>query len=314
MNNKNGGNKMIKNFFNVLTGEPLPNEQGSSEKYNVPIGLAVMASDAISSVAYAGEEILKVLIGVAGITAYTYLGYTALAIIGLLALVTMSYMQIIKAYPQGGGAYIVAKENIGTKSGLLAGAGLIVSYILTVAVSASAGMSAMASAFPQLANYKVALVIALIVVLTILNLRGVGESSKIFSIPTYIFIFSMIYMIIYGLIKYSLNPSSITPVIVDNSLKHVGDASIFLLLSGFAQGCSALTGVEAVSNSVPNFKEPNQRNANIVMILLSTIILFIFGGSCLVARICQAVPNENMTVLALQQSTEMSLSIFDLIK
>ena len=192
---------MLTKFLDVLLGEPLANEQGSHEKYNIPFGLAIMASDAISSVAYAAQEILFVLI-VLGALAYQWLTWTSFLIIGLLIILTISYIQIIRAYPQGGGAYKVAKENIGTKAGLAAGAGLIISYILTVAVSASAGADAIISAFSSLAEYKVLFVLIIIIVLTILNLRGISESSKIFAIPTYIFIVSMIFMILYGLFKY----------------------------------------------------------------------------------------------------------------
>lgn len=169
---------MLKNIFDVLLGEALSNEQGSHEKYNIPFGLAIMASDAIPSVAYAAQEILFVLI-VLGATAYQWLTWTSFMIIGLLLILTISYIQIIRAYPQGGGAYKVARENIGTKAGLSAAAGLIISYILTVAVSASAGADAIISAFSGLAEYKVPFVLIIIVVLTILNLRGISESSKI---------------------------------------------------------------------------------------------------------------------------------------
>lgn len=296
---------MFKKVMNMLTGKPLPNEQTSSEKYNVPFGLAVMASDAISSVAYAGEEILSVLL-LLGIYAYTWLGYIAFAIVGLLALVTISYMQVIKAYPQGGGAYIVAKENINVVVGLVAGSGLIISYVLTVAVSASAGVSAIISAFPQVMSHRTSLAIFLIVILTILNLRGVGESSKIFSIPTYIFIFSMLFMIIYGVVKHAIDPSSIVPAtIASQNLKQSQDVTMLLVLRAFAQGCSALTGVEAVSNSVPNFKEPSQKNANLVMILLALTIFIIFTGSCYVAKITLAVPDPNITVIA-----QVAMSLF----
>ncbi|MDT8719501.1 APC family permease [Clostridium sp. 19966] len=287
---------MIKKFLDALIGEPLSNEQHAQEKYNVPFGLAIMASDAISSVAYAAEEILSVLVGVIGLLAYTWLGYISLMIIGLLLILTISYIQIIKAYPQGGGAYIVAKENLGVHSGLIAGAALLIDYILTVAVSASSGIAAITSAFSALYPYKIPLVIILIIVLTILNLRGVSESSKIFSIPTYLFIFSMIFMIIFGLIKHALGISS--PSMYTISMKASGDISLFLVLRAFSQGCSALTGLEAVSNSVPNFKDPAQRNAKIVMVCLSTLILFIFGGSSLLTRFYHAIPGEQATVLS----------------
>ena len=282
---------MSKKFSDVLLGEPLANEQGSHEKYNIPFGLAIMASDAISSVAYAAQGILFVLI-VLGPLAYQWLTWTSFMIIGLLIILTISYIQIIRAYPQGGGAYKVAKENLGTRAGLAAGAGLIISYILTVAVSASAGADAITSAFTGLTKYKVIFVLIIIIVLTILNLRGISESSKIFAIPTYIFIFSMIFMIIYGLFKYFVlgihpKPMYSIPTRAAESL------SIVLILRAFSSGCSALTGVEAVSNSVPNFEEPSQKSAKTVMILLAALIFFIFGGTSVLAIFYTAVPIAN---------------------
>ncbi|MDP4146539.1 MAG: APC family permease [Bacillota bacterium] len=282
---------MLKKFLDVLLGEPLANEQSSHEKYNIPFGLAIMASDAISSVAYAAQEILFVLI-VLGMAAYKWLTWTSFMIIGLLIVLTISYIQIIRAYPQGGGAYKVAKENLGTKAGLCAGAGLIIDYILTVAVSASAGADAIISAFSSLTQYKVTFVVTIIIVLTILNLRGISESSKIFAIPTYVFIFSMAFMIIYGLFKYFILGIHTTPM-YSIPTKATEGLSIFLILRAFSSGCSALTGVEAVSNSAPNFQEPSQKNAKIVMILLSALIFFIFGGTSILAIFYTAVPIEN---------------------
>ncbi|GEA29087.1 APC family permease [Clostridium diolis] len=282
---------MLTKFLDVLLGEPLSNEQGCNEKYNIPFGLAIMASDAISSVAYAAQEILFVLI-VLGVAAYQWLTWTSFMIIGLLIILTISYIQIIRAYPQGGGAYKVANENIGKKSGLAAGAGLIISYILTVAVSASAGADAIISAFSNLTEYKVMFVLIIIIVLTILNLRGISESSKIFAIPTYIFIFSMAFMILYGLFKYFILNIHPEPMysIPANTTENV---SIFLILRAFSSGCSALTGVEAVSNSVPNFQEPSQKSAKTVMILLAALIFFIFGGTSVLAIFYTAVPIAN---------------------
>ncbi|MBL4930365.1 APC family permease [Clostridium paridis] len=282
---------MLEKFMNLLIGEPLANEQGSSEKYNIPFGLAIMASDAISSVAYAAQEILFVLI-VLGATAYQWLTWTSFMIIGLLIILTISYIQIIRAYPQGGGAYKVATENIGTKAGLSAGAGLIISYILTVAVSASAGADAIISAFSGLSEYKVLFVVSIIIVLTILNLRGISESSKIFAIPTYIFIFSMVFMIVYGLFKYFVLNIHPEPMYTIPSTA-TENLSLFLILRAFSSGCSALTGVEAVSNSVPNFKEPSQKSAKTVMILLAGLIFFIFGGTSILTIFYTAVPITN---------------------
>lgn len=292
---------MLTKFLDILLGEPLANEQGCHEKYNIPFGLAIMASDAISSVAYAAQEILFVLI-ILGAAAYQWLTWTSFMIIGLLIILTISYSQIIRAYPQGGGAYKVAKENIGTKSGLAAGSGLIISYILTVAVSASAGADAIISAFISLAQYKVIFVLAIIIILTILNLRGISESSKIFAIPTYIFILSMIFMIVYGLFKYfilGIHPEPMYSIPAGTT----EDLSIFLILRAFSSGCSALTGVEAVSNSVPNFKEPSQKSARTVMILLAALIFFIFGGTSILAIFYTAVPIVNGPTVISQIAT-----------
>ncbi len=289
-----GGIKMLNKFMDILIGEPLSNEQGDQEKYNVPFGLAIMASDAISSVAYAAEEILFVLVPVIGLMAFNWLTWTSLMIIGLLIILTISYIQIIRAYPHGGGAYIVAKENLGIKTGLTAGAALLIDYILTVAVSASASVAAITSAFPLLQKHNVLIVVFLIIVITVLNLRGISESSKIFSVPTYIFIVSMIFMIVYGLFKYfvlHISPEMLVPPPGQTDL--LGNISVFLIMKAFASGCSALTGLEAVSNSVPNFREPAQKNARTVMVMLTGLILFIFGGTSFLARFYQAFPVSN---------------------
>jgi amino acid transporter len=287
---------MLKKFLDLLIGKPLPNERSSHERYNVPFGLAIMASDAVSSVSYAAEEILIVLIGVIGLTSYKWLGWISLMIIALLIILTVSYIQIIRAYPQGGGAYMVAKKNINVKSGLVAASALLIDYILTVAVSASAGVAAIISAFPALGEQKITLAVSIIIILTILNLRGVSESAKIFSVPAYLFIVSMIFMIIYGLIKYSLYGAP--EPMVHEQIKATGELSLFLILKAFSSGCSALTGLEAVSNSVPNFKEPAQKNAKTVMVLLGCLILFIFGGTSILARFYQTVPVGYPTVIA----------------
>lgn len=282
---------MLNKIINTLTGEPLSNEQGESEKYNVPFGLAIMASDAISSVSYAAQEILFVLI-VLGVLAYQWLTWTAFMIIGLLVILTISYIQIIRAYPQGGGAYKVAKENLGTLAGLTASAGLIIDYTLTVAVSASAGADAIISAFSSLAPYKVSIVVVVIVVLTLLNLRGISESSRIFAIPTYLFIVSMLVMIFYGLFKVFVLHIEPEPQF-DIPTKAAENLSLFLILKAFSSGCSALTGLESVSNSVPNFKADSQHNAKIVMLLLAGLILLIFGGSSILSIYYKAIPLEN---------------------
>lgn len=299
---------MFSNLKELLIGRALPTSALKHEKFPILFGLAILASDAISSVAYATEEILLVLIPVIGTAAFgKVLGISA-AIIGLLAILVFSYRQTIDAYPNGGGAYTVAKENIGKTAGLIAGASLSVGYILTVAVSMAAATAAITSAFPALATHKISIALGLIFLLTVVNLRGVKESAKVFSIPTYIFVFSMFALIIVGLIKYKLYG---VPVISNTYIPTqvtdiTGLAAIVLLLKAFAAGCSALTGVEAVSNSVPNFKDPSTKNAKIVLILLALLVLIIFGGISILATIYKIAPIPNgPTVLS-----QISASVF----
>lgn len=255
-----------------------------------------MASDAISSVAYAVEEILWILVIAVGLLAYNYLFITSIAIIVLLLILVFSYHQTIDSYPNGGGSYTVARENLGENSGLLAGASLIIDYILTVAVSTSSGTAAITSAIPALLPYKVVLSIFIILIMTIINLRGVRESAKVFAIPTYIFIFSMLTMIITGLIKvYVFNQ---TPQSLHEIPQATKDMTLFLMVRAFAAGCSGLSGVEAVSNAVPNFKDPSQKNAKLVLSLLALSVLAIFGGVAFLSTLYHAVPNHEVTVLS----------------
>lgn len=280
----------------VLIGKPLKNEDLEDEKMNVLWGLPILSSDAISSVAYAGEEILWVLIPIIGLLSYKYMFFTALGIVGLLLLLVFSYRQTIDHYPNGGGAYIVAKDNLGPKFGLVAGASLIIDYILTVAVSATAATAALTSALPGLFHYKVEITIGVIILLTIGNLRGVRESSKIFGLPTYLFLGSVLFMIVYGIFKVTV--LGVAPAAVTEIPNATGSISIFLILRAFAAGCTALTGVEAVSNGIPNFTAPAQKNAKIVLGLLAAIVLFMFGGTSYLATLYHAVPNHEVTVIS----------------
>ncbi len=287
-----------------LIGRPLKNEDLHDEKLNIFWGLPILASDAISSVAYAGEEILIVFIGVIGLLSYKYLFLTALAIGLLLIFLVFSYRQTIDCYPNGGGAYIVAKDNLGVTPGLFAGSALIVDYILTVAVSASAGTSALISMMGFLSNFRVEITIFLIVMMTLGNLRGVKESSRMFGVPTYIFLISMFTMIIVGVVKVTFFhqiPTAAFPV-----PEATGSITIFLALRAFSAGCTALTGVEAVSNSIPNFRDPAQKNAKIVLMLLALLVLSIFGGTSYLATMYHAVPHENSTVLS-----QIAYSVFN---
>ncbi|MHC1684091.1 MAG: APC family permease [Clostridiaceae bacterium] len=290
----------IKRF---LIGNPLKTEQLNHEKFNVLWGLPILSSDAISSVAYASEEILLVLIPIIGMAAFSNLLYIALSIVALLFILVFSYRQTIDSYPKGGGSYIVSKDNLGTTPSLIAASSLTIDYILTVAVSTSAGTAAITSAFPGLLQYKIEIALLLISLLALGNLRGMKESSKIFGMPTYLFIFTIISMIVYGIIKsaiFGISPTTIhtSP---DSGLIPSSTSSsltIILFLKAFSAGCTALTGVEAVSDGIPNFKEPAQKNAKIVLGILAMIVLVVFGGVSYLASIYKAVPSHDVTVLA----------------
>ena len=287
---------MFSELRELLIGKTLKTEELEGEKLNVLWGLPILSSDAVSSVAYAGEEILIVLIGVIGFMAYKYMFYAALCIVLLLLILVFSYMQTIDSYPCGGGSYIVAKDNLGVTPGLTAGAALTIGYVLTVAVSISAGTAAITSAMPSLFPHKVAIALTLLLIITIGNLRGVKESSKLFGVPTYIFIISCVVLIVTGIVRHYIfgySPASLFPM-----PQQIGDITLFLFLRAFASGCSGLTGVEAVSNGIPNFKEPAQKNAKAVLILLGFLVFFIFLGLSFLATIYHAVPVEHMTVLA----------------
>lgn len=280
----------------LLIGRTLKTDELKDEKFNVFWGLPILSSDAISSVAYAGEEILWVLVPILGLMSYKYMFYAALCIVFLMFLLVFSYRQTIDNYPNGGGAYIVAKDNLGTIPGLTAGASLTIDYILTVAVSSSAGTAAITSAFPSLLPHKISITIGFIILLTIGNLRGIRESSKIFGIPTYLFMISVLSMIVIGMVKVYI--FGYTPHAMYAIPNATGDIALFLFLRAFASGCTALTGIEAVSNGIPSFKNPAQKNAKIVLGMLAFIVLLIFGGLSYLATLYHAVPNAEVTVIS----------------
>src|SRR6266702_4867495 len=265
----------------VLIGTPIPTSRAEHERLTKTKALAVLSSDVISSVAYATEAILATLI-VAG---SGNLGLTfpiAIAIVCLLGIVALSYRQTIPAYPNGGGSYIVAKDNLGTVPGLIAAASLMIDYVLTVAVSVSAGVLALVTLVPELAPYVVPIHVALVIFITVVNLRGVRESGSIFAIPTYIFIASALLLIIVGSVKSFFiqhDPiiGTFPPVQATESL------TLFLVLKSFAAGCSAMTGVEAISNGVPAFKKPEARNARMTLTWMAVILGTLFIGLTLLA-------------------------------
>lgn len=262
----------------VLIGSPLKSSQQSEEKLTKKKALAIFSSDALSSVAYATEEILLVL-ALIGVSAFHYSLPIAGAIILLLTVVTLSYRQVIKHFPSGGGAYIVAREHLGRYPSLSAGAALMIDYVLTVAVSISSGVAALTSAFPSLLTWKVELCVILIVILTILNLRGVRESASLFAIPTYLFVVTMLIMIVAGVWKLATEGvQGFTETASSSPSQFSTMAIIFLVLRAFSSGCSAMTGVEAISNGVPAFKEPSKKNAIITMIAMSSLLGIMFAG------------------------------------
>ncbi len=256
--------------------------------------LAVLSSDALSSVAYGTEQILIVLMA-AGFAAVWYSIPISIAVLGLLFILILSYRQTIFAYPSGGGAYIVAKTNLGVPVGLLAGGSLLVDYILTVAVSSSAGTDAITSAFPSLHDHRVLIALVMILFLTIMNLRGVTESASVLAIPVYLFVISIFVLIISGVIKYAFGGIHAAAPALGTTVSNV---SLFLLLKAFSSGCSALTGVEAVSNAIPNFKQPSEKNAARTLIMMGTILGAMFIGISLLAYWYGVAPNPKETVVS----------------
>ncbi len=296
--------RMFAKLERLLIGKSLKTKELKSEKFNVFWGFPVLSSDAVSSVAYAGEEILWVLVPLMGLLAYQSMFYVALGIVFLLVLVAHSYRQTINAYPQGGGSYTVAKENLGTIPGLVAGASLMVDYVLTVAVSTSAGTAAIVSAIPALLPYRVEITLFFSVILILGNLRGIRESSKMFGAPTYLFILVILMMIVAGIFKVEVAGYEPEPLYEIPDM--VSDITLLLFLRAFSSGCTALTGIEAVSNSVPGFKAPAQKNAKRVLELMALTILLIFGGVSYLATLYHAVPNPHMTVVA-----QIAYQVFD---
>lgn len=273
---------MFKKVRRVLVGRPLKNEALNEQKMGVLWGLPILASDAISSVAYAGQEILTVLLPVVGVLAFKQLTFVSAAIIILLLILMLSYRQTIDSYPNGGGAYMVAKENLGILAGVTAGAALSVDYTMTVAVSISSGVEQFTTAFPAFKHYSVLIAVVLVLLLMIGNLRGIRESSRIFGVPTYLFIIGIAVLIINGLLRYAGGYRVPEPTDIVSSGKNL---SLLLILTAFSNGCAAVTGVEAVSNAVPNFKSPSTKYAKRVLFLLAMIILILFGGTSVIANL-----------------------------
>jgi amino acid transporter len=273
----------VKNF---LIGTPLSIEHLEEEQIPKWKALAVLSSDALSSVAYATEEVL-IPLSLFAVAAMAWSLPMAMGVALLLIIITLSYQQTISAYPNGGGAYTVASENLGSSAGLVAGGALLIDYILTVSVSVSAGVENISSAIPWLAEHKVIIGVCFIVLIMLLNLRGIKESANIFAYPTYFFIISIFIMMIVGAYKVlSGEIVSHAPVLHET----YPEVPIFLLFRAFASGCSALTGIEAISNGVPIFKKPSQKNAKITMIWMAAILGVFFVGLTVFAHILGIMP------------------------
>jgi amino acid transporter len=280
----------------LFVGSPLATAQARHERLSKASALAVFSSDALSSVAYATEEILLILV-LAGTAALSYSIPIGIAIVVLIAVVVSSYRQTILAYPQGGGAYIVTKDNLGTLPGLVAAGALLIDYVLTVAVSVAAGVAAITSAFPALYDYRIFLGVLFIAGIATVNLRGLRESGSLFAVPTYLFVVSFACMLAYGLVRWLIGWESVPPP-APVAAAMSQDLTIFLVLRAFASGCAALTGVEAVSDGVPAFRHPEARNARIVLAWLGVILISLFMGITFLARHYQVLPRPEETVVS----------------
>jgi amino acid transporter len=274
-------------FRRVLIGEPLPTSQASHQRLSKLKALAVFSSDALSSTAYATEAILLVLV-TAGAAALGMSMWIAVGIALLMLIVAFSYYQTIHAYPNGGGAYIVAKENLGVWPGLTAAASLLIDYILTVAVSVSAGVAALTSAFPALDPWRIEIALLIIAFITTVNLRGVKESGTFFAIPTYAFIIGIMLLIAVGVFRvFTGNIPAVTPEAVqqlEGATQAATGLTLFLILRAFAGGCTALTGIEAISNGIPAFKRPESANAGKTLIVMVVVLCTMFIGITFLAN------------------------------
>ena len=278
-------------FKQLLVGKPIPSHLAHHERLTKVTGLAVLSSDPLSSVAYATEETVRTLM-LAGAGALALSVPIGVVIAFLLLVVAFSYRQTIHAYPSGGGAYIVARENLGVGPGLVAGSALLVDYVMTVAVSVAAGVAALVSAVPRLQTDRVWLSLGFIAVIAVGNLRGLRESGRIFAVPTYFFLATILGLIVAG--AFRAVTGGIAPIEPAGTPTPSGVAALstFLVLRAFANGCTAMTGVEAVSNGVPAFKPPEAKNAAITLVIMAGLCVTMFMGITLLAHAYHVVPLE----------------------
>ena len=287
---------LLYQFKRFVVGKPIPSHLAHHERLSRVTGLAVLSSDPLSSVAYATEEILRVLVLV-GAGALGLAAPIAFVIASILAIVVFSYRQTLHAYPSGGGAYIVARENLGELPALVAAASLLIDYILTVAVSIAAGVAAITSAFPAWHVNRIEMTLGFVVLLMLGNLRGIRESGQIFSVPTYFFIVCTLALIAMGIGR--VLTGTVQPLPPVDPVPSSGEPlTLFLLLTAFSNGCTAMTGVEAVSNGVPAFKPPESKNAAATMLTMAVLAITMFLGITLLSQVYQILPSERETVVS----------------
>jgi amino acid transporter len=285
--------RILTGLSRLVLGQPIASSAELQERVGVGRGLPIFASDNISSSAYATEEIMRILV-LAGVTALALTMEITLAIVGVLAIVIISYLQVIRAYPGGGGSYAVARENLGPIPGLVAAAALLSDYVLTVAVSVSAGVAAIVSAFPELAENRVVIALSVIVFITLINLRGVRESGRVFALPTYAYLLFVLGLLGFGFFRLSTGTlPEYTPPPGWEAAHATQSLTLLLLLRAFASGAVALTGTEAVSNGVPAFREPSVVNARVTLVLMGTFFGTIFIGFSLLASQLGVVPDPD---------------------
>jgi amino acid transporter len=280
-----------------MLGPALPTAQLKHQRLGKPTALAVFASDNLSSVAYATEEILKVAVPAIGLLAFSVVMPVTFGILGVLAILLFSYRQTIKAYPSAGGAYVVTKDNFGLLTAQLAGVALLTDYVLTVSVSVSAGVAAITSVAPSSYAYRVPMAVVFIWVIAWGNLRGVRESGRLFAVPTYFFIAMMFILLGIGILRSFLGDLQPVPI-PDDVNETMGAISLFLVLHAFASGGAAVTGVEAISNGVPAFRPPEWRNARTTLMWMGTLLGAMFLGLSYLAVQLQVVPSERATVIS----------------
>src|SRR3954468_13199530 len=298
---------MLETFKRIIVGRPLASYEDEHQRVSKTVALAVFSSDAISSTAYATEEILHVLVPVAGMVALGYLVPISLIVCALLAVVITSYRQTIYAYPKGGGSYMVTKENLGRLPSLVAGASLLVDYILTVAVSVAAGVAAITSALPGLLGLRVPLCLALVLLITTANLRGLKESGALFAGPTYAYIAIMGLLIVFGLIRVFTGHLAPLPVNEEELAQMTGGvppgllqgAGLLVLMKAFSSGAVALTGTEAISDGVPVFRRPESRNAATTLTMMGLILGVYFLGISILAYHLKPTLTHDETILSI---------------